>query len=123
MFQAVDRSLERLKTRHLDLLYVHFWDYVTPEVEIMRGLDDLVRSGKVHYLAISDSPGWEVARCNTIAEMRGWSPFIAYQGRHNIGDRSMEREIIPMCNRMGLGVIPWSVLGQVRAGGVLTPAM
>lgn len=77
----------------------------------MRGLDDLVRSGKVLYVGISDTPAWEVARCNTITERYGWSPFIAYQGRHNIGDRSMEREIVPMCRKMGLGVIPWSILG------------
>lgn len=99
---------------------VHFWDYSTPEIEIMRGLDDLVRSGKVMYVGISDTPAWEVARCNTLAEHFGWSPFIAYQGRHNIGDRSMEREILPMCNKLGLGVAPWSVLGAGKYTGRYT---
>lgn len=77
----------------------------------MRSLDDLVRSGKVHYLGISATPAWEVMRCNTLAENFKWSPFVAYQGRHNIGDRSMEREIIPMCKKFAMGVMPWGVLG------------
>ena len=96
---------------------VHFWDHSTPEVEIMRGLDDLVRSGKVMYVGISDTPAWEVSRCNTIAEHFGWSPFIAYQGRHNIGERSMEREIMPMCRKMGIGITTWSVLGAGKYSG------
>lgn len=117
MFQALEASLERLKTHFVDVYYVHFWDHSTPEIEIMRGMDDLVRSGKVMYVGISDTPAWEVARCNTMAEHFGWTPFVAYQGRHNIGDRSMEREIIPMCQKLGLGVCPWSVLGAGRYTG------
>lgn len=117
MFQALENSLKRLKTHYLDVYYVHFWDHSTPEIEIMRGMDDLVRSGKVLYVGISDTPAWEVARCNTLAERFGWSPFISYQGRHNIGDRSMEREIIPMCRKLGLGVCPWSVLGAGKYTG------
>lgn len=117
MFHALEKSLERLQTSYIDLYYVHFWDYSTPEIEIMRGLDDLVRSGKVMYVGISGTPAWEVARCNTLAEQFGWSPFIAYQGRHNIGDRSIEREIIPMCMKLGLGITPWSVLGAGKYTG------
>eukprot|EP00803_Ostreobium_quekettii_P001440 evm.model.scf_2809.2 EVM.evm.TU.scf_2809.2 scf_2809:10118-15886(-) len=117
MFQALEASLKRLRTHYIDVYYVHFWDHSTPEVEIMRGLDDLVRSGKVMYVGVSDTPAWEVARCNTLAEHFGWTPFISYQGRHNIGDRSMEREIVPMCRRLGLGVCPWSVLGAGKYTG------
>lgn len=62
-----------------DILYVHYWDFTTPIDEIMRGLDDLIRTGKVHYVAISDAPAWQVSRCNMLAELRGWSQFIAYQ--------------------------------------------
>lgn len=117
MFFALENSLQRLKTHYIDLYYVHFWDHSTPEIEIMRGLDDLTRSGKVMYVGISDTPAWEVSRCNTIAEHFGWTPFIAYQGRHNIGDRSIEREIIPMCTKMGIGVTSWSVLGAGKYSG------
>jgi len=117
MFFALENSLKRLRTDYIDLYYVHFWDHSTPEVEIMRGLDDLVRSGKVMYVGISDTPAWEVSRCNTIAEHFGWTPFIAYQGRHNIGERSMEREIMPMCQKMGIGITSWSVLGAGKYAG------
>jgi len=117
MMREVDSSLARLQTHYIDVYYVHFWSFSTPNVEIMRGLDDLVRCGKVNYIAISDTPAWEVSTCNTLAELQGWSKFIGYQGRYNIGDRAMEREIIPMSRKMKLGVIPWSVFGQGKYTG------
>ncbi|KAK9846068.1 hypothetical protein WJX84_008154 [Apatococcus fuscideae] len=117
MFQAVEHSLKRLQVDFIDVFYVHMWDHATPPEEIMRGLNDLVQQGKVLYLAISDTPAWQVSRCNVIAERYGWAPFICYQGKHNIGDRDMERDIIPMCREMGLGVAPWSVLGAGKFTG------
>jgi len=117
MFQAIDASLKRLQTSYIDLYYVHWWDFLTPTDEILRGLDDLVRSGKVTYIGISDSPAWEVSRANAIADLRGWSQFIAYQGRYHVGERDQEREIIPMAKKMGLGLVPWGVLGQGKYTG------
>jgi len=117
MFQTVEASLKRLQTPFIDLLYLHWWDFTTPTEEIMRGLDDLVRSGKVNYIAISDSPAWEVARANTMADLRGWTQFIAYQGRYHVGERDQEREIIPMAQKLGLGLVPWGVLGQGKYTG------
>ncbi|KAK9846064.1 hypothetical protein WJX84_004604 [Apatococcus fuscideae] len=117
MLQAVDASLKRLQMSFIDLLYVHTWDHSTPPEELMRGLNDLVQQGKVLYLGVSDTPAWQVSRCNALAERHGWSPFVCYQGKHNIGDRDMERDIIPMCREMGLGVAPWSVLGAGKFTG------
>jgi aryl-alcohol dehydrogenase-like predicted oxidoreductase len=82
----------------------------------MRGLDDLVRQGKVLYVGISDTPAWEVARANTLAELRGWSPFVGLQIRYSLLDRAAERELLPMARALDLGVTPWDTLGS----GVLT---
>ncbi len=82
----------------------------------MRGLDDLVRQGKVHYVGISDTPAWIVSQANTIAEFRGWSRFVGLQLRYSLIDRAAERDLLPMANELGLGITPWSVLGS----GVLT---
>jgi len=117
MFQAVDASLKRLRTTYIDLYYVHFYDFKTPVEEVMRGLDDLVRSGKVHYVAVSDWPAWAVARANTLAELKSWTPFIAYQGRYHLGERDLEQDVHPMATELGLGLIPWAVLGQGKFTG------
>jgi len=83
----------------------------------MQGLNDLVRSGKVHYIGISDCPAWQVAQLNTIAELRGWTRFVAYQGRYNFSERDLEREVIPMSVSLGLGVVPWGVFGLGKFTG------
>lgn len=114
--QAVEGSLDRLDTDHIDLLWVHAWDYTTPVAEVMRGLDDLVRTGKVLYLGISDTPAWVVSQANTLAELRGWTPFSALQLRYSLIDRTAERDLLPMAREFDLAVTPWSVLGA----GVLT---
>lgn len=116
MVRSVEQSLTRLKTDHIDLLYLHAWDDTTPVEEILRGMDDLVRSGKVLYVGISDTPAWQVARMQAIADLRGWSPLIALQIEYNLIERTVERDLIPMARELGLGVIPWSPL----ASGVLT---
>src|SRR5262245_1700670 len=79
MFQSVEKSLERLQTDYIDLYWVHAWDQMTPVEEVTRGLDDLIRQGKVLYVGISDAPAWWVAQANTLAQLRGGSPFIAMQ--------------------------------------------
>src|SRR5918995_41969 len=116
MVRSVERSLERLQTDYIDLLYLHAWEATTPVEEILRGLDDLVRAGKVLYLAISDTPAWQVSRMQAIADLRGWSPLIALQIEYSLIERTVERDLIPMAHEMGLGVVPWSPLGS----GVLT---
>src|SRR3954471_2514623 len=116
MVRSVESSLERLKTDYIDLLYLHAWDFLTPVEEILRAMDDLVRAGKLLYVGISDAPAWQVARMQTIADLRGWSPLIALQIEYNLIERTVERDLIPMAKEMGLGVIPWSPL----ASGVLS---
>lgn len=116
MFAAVETSLRRLNTDYIDLLYLHLWDFTTPVEEILRGMDDLVRQGKVLYVAISNVPAWQVSRMQAIADLRGWSPLVALQIEYNLIERTGERDLIPMAREMGLGVTSWSPL----AGGVLT---
>src|SRR5262252_9868105 len=79
MVQAVDASLKRLQTDYIDLYWVHIWDQLTPVEEVMRALDDLVRQSKVLYVGISDAPAWWIAQANTLANLRGWSPFVGLQ--------------------------------------------
>ena len=116
MVQAVEASLRRLQTEYIDLYWVHIWDQLTPVEEIMRGLDDLVRQGKVVYVGISDAPAWWIAQANTLAQLRGWSPFISLQIEYSLIERTVERELIPMAKALNVGVTAWSPL----AGGVLT---
>ncbi len=111
LLRSVEGSLRRLGTDHVDLLWVHAWDFTTPVDEVLRGLDDLVRQGKVLYLGISDTPAWVVAQANTMAELRGWTAFAALQLRYSLIDRTAERDLLPMARAFDLAVTPWSVLG------------
>ncbi|MEU0279073.1 aldo/keto reductase [Streptomyces sp. NPDC006195] len=116
LFTSVEASLRQLDTDYIDLLYLHVWDFTTPVEEILRGMDDLVRQGKILYVAICNAPAWQVSRMQTIADLRGWSPLVALQIEYSLIERTGERDLIPMAREMGLGVIPYSPL----AGGVLT---
>ncbi|WP_431081500.1 aldo/keto reductase [Pseudomonas thivervalensis] len=116
MRSSVEASLKRLKTDHVDLLWVHMPDGVTPIDEIVRGLDDLIRSGKVLYSGLSNFPAWRVATAATLAELRGWSAISAVQLEHSLVERSAERELLPMAAAFNLGTVGWSPLG----GGLLT---
>jgi aryl-alcohol dehydrogenase-like predicted oxidoreductase len=116
MVQAVEASLKRLGTDYIDLYWVHVWDQITPVEEVMRGLDDLVRAGKVLYVGISDAPAWWIAQANTLAHLRGWSPFIGLQIEYSLIERTVERELVPMARALNLGLIAWSPLSN----GVLT---
>jgi aryl-alcohol dehydrogenase-like predicted oxidoreductase len=116
LYQSVEASLRRLNTTYIDLLWVHVWDYMTPLEELMRSLDDMIRSGKILYVGISDAPAWIVARANTMAELQGWSPFISLQIMYNLIERTPERELLPMARDLDIGVTAWSPL----AGGVLS---
>jgi aryl-alcohol dehydrogenase-like predicted oxidoreductase len=115
MVRSVEDSLERMKTDYIDLYYLHMWDFRTPADEILRAFDDLVRAGKILYIGLSDTPAWQASRMQAIAELRGWSQFCALQISYSLTERTVEREMIPMAEEMGMGVCPWSPLG----GGVL----
>jgi aryl-alcohol dehydrogenase-like predicted oxidoreductase len=114
--QSVEASLKRLRTDHIDLYWQHAWDKKTPIDETMRALDDLVVSGKVLYVGISDMPAWKVSQANTLADFRGWAPFVGFQIEYSLIERTPERDLLPMALDLNLGVTPWSPLGQ----GVLT---
>jgi aryl-alcohol dehydrogenase-like predicted oxidoreductase len=116
LVQSVEASLKRLDTEFIDLLWVHAWDQFTPVEEYMRALDDLVKTGKVFYVGISDAPAWIVSRANTLAELRGWSHFVGIQIKYNLLDRTPERDLLPMAKALDIGVTAWAPLG----GGVLT---
>jgi len=116
MMRSVEESLKRLKTDFIDILYLHIWDNITPIDEVMRAMDDLIKQGKVNYAAISDTPAWVVAKGNTLAELMGWSRFVALQVEYSLLARTPERELLPMAKHFGLTVTPWAPLG----GGALT---
>ncbi len=116
MMRSVELSLKRLNTDFIDLLYLHIWDNLTPIDEVMRGLDDLVRQGKVNYIGISDTPAWIISKGQTLAELMGWSKFIALQVEYSLLQRTPERDLIPMAKHFGMTVTPWAPL----AGGALT---
>ena len=116
LVRSVETSLRRMKTEHIDLLWMHAWDQRTPEEEVVRALDDLVRSGKVLYVGISDTPAWVVSRMVTLADLRGWSRFIGLQVEYSLVERGVERELLPMAKALGIGVTAWGAL----AGGLLT---
>lgn len=116
MMKSVERSLKRLQTDYIDIYYLHMWDYMTPVEEIARGLDDLVRQGKVNYVAFSDTPDYIVAEANTRAELMGWSRFIGMQVPYSLLDRAVERSIIPTAKHWDMAVLPWGLL----EAGILT---
>lgn len=108
---SVRSSLKNLQTDYIDLLYVHWWDYSTSIPELMQSLNQLVVSGQVLYLGISDSPAWVVSKANEYARNHGLRPFSVYQGRWSAAQRDFEREIIPMTRDEGMALAPWGALG------------
>lgn len=116
MIQSLEASLKRLNTDYIDLYWVHAWDALTPIEEMMRALDDMVRSGKILYIGISDAPAWIVSQVNTLANLKGWTEFTGLQIEYSLIERTPERELLPMADALNIGVTAWSPLG----GGVLT---
>lgn len=110
LMQQAEASLRRLQTDYIDVYWLHNWDRTTPIEETLRGLEDLVTSGKIRYVGFSDLPAWKVAEAQTIAHFRGWSPVIALQLEYSLLERTVEGELIPMARSMGIGVMPWSPL-------------
>jgi aryl-alcohol dehydrogenase-like predicted oxidoreductase len=107
---ACEQSLRRLRTDYIDLYWLHNWDKLTPIEETMAALHDLVASGKVRYIAVSDTPAWKVMQAQMLAQFRGWAPFIGLQIEYSLLERTVEGELIPMAQELGLGVTPWSPL-------------
>lgn len=116
MVQSVERSLRRLGTGYIDMLWLHMWDGLTPLEEVVRAMDDLVRAGKVLYVGFSDTPAWVIAQAVTLAEQRGWARPIAVQVPYSLTDRTIEYDILPMARSNQLGVLTWGML----EGGELT---
>jgi aryl-alcohol dehydrogenase-like predicted oxidoreductase len=116
MIQSLEASLRRLKTDRVDMLWAHAPDHATPIEEIVRAFDDLVRAGKILYAGLSNFPAWRVATGATIAALRGWSPLAAIQIEYSLVERAAERDLLPMADAFGLGVVGYSPLG----GGMLT---
>ena len=113
---AVEASLRRLQSDHIDLYQMHRWDDNTPIEETLRTLDDLVRSGKVRYIGASNYLAWQLARANLLAEVNHWTPFVSIQNHYHLFEREQEREMIPYCNAHNVGILPFFPL----AGGFLT---
>jgi aryl-alcohol dehydrogenase-like predicted oxidoreductase len=116
IMDSVNDSLKRLQLSHIDLLYIHGVDPITPIEETMRGLEDVVRSGKVRYIGISNHPAWMVMKANSYADKMGWTKFVASQNYYSIASRDIEREIVPMSQSENISIMPWSPL----AGGFLS---
>jgi len=116
MVQTLEQSLRRLRTDYVDVLWLHMWDGTTPIEEVVRALDDLVSSGKVLYVGISDTPAWVVSHAVALADLRGWSRFVAVQAPYSLADRDVERELLPMAQTLDLAFTPWGML----EGGALT---
>src|SRR5918992_1233986 len=116
MVQTLEGSLRRLRTDYVDFLWLHMWDGLTPVEEVVRALDDLVSSGKVLYVGISDTPSWVVSQAVTLADLRGWSRFVAVQAPYSLADRDVERDLLPMARSLELAFTPWGML----EGGALT---
>jgi len=116
MMQAVEESLRRLKSDHIDLYYCHRWDDTTPIEETLRGLDDLIRMGKVCYIGASLYASWQLAHANVLAELKGWTRFAVLQSEYNLLKREVESEVLPYCRAHRVGFVPYYPL----AGGFLT---
>ena len=122
MVAQCEESLRRLQTDYIDLYYIHNWDRFTPIQETMSALDDLVKSGKVRYVGISDAPAWKVAQAQVMAHFRGWNPLVALQIEYSLMQRTVEGELVPMAEELGLGVLPWGPLKSGALTGKYTRA-
>ncbi|RAY13482.1 aldo/keto reductase [Actinomadura craniellae] len=120
LFAAVEASLRRLNTDHIDLFQVHRWDPETPIEETLEALNDLVRSGKIRYLGASSMFAWQFAKAIFTAERHGWAGFVSMQNHYNLVYREEEREMIPFCLDQGIGVLPWSPLARGLLAGTRT---
>lgn len=122
ILRAVEGSLERLGTDYIDVYMLHTWDQVTPAEEVMRTLDDLVRSGKVRYAALSDAPAWYVAQAQTLAQERHLEPISTVQLEYSLAERNIEFEYAAMAQTLGTGIMVWSPLASGLLSGKYKPS-
>jgi 1-deoxyxylulose-5-phosphate synthase len=120
LLAAIEASLRRLDTEYVDLYQIHRWDDGTPIEETMAALHDIVRAGKARYLGASSMYAWQFAKAQYTADLHGWTRFSAMQNHYNLLYREEEREMIPQCLDMGVGIIPWSPLARGRLAGTRT---
>jgi aryl-alcohol dehydrogenase-like predicted oxidoreductase len=116
IMDGVNASLRRLQLDHIDLYQIHGQDVATPMEETLRALEDLVRSGKVRYIGLSNHAAWQIMKAVSISQHHGWNRFESVQAYYSLSSRDLEREIVPVCLDQGLGVLVWSPL----AGGLLS---
>jgi aryl-alcohol dehydrogenase-like predicted oxidoreductase len=114
ILSEIDHSLRRLGLDHVDLYQIHRWDYATPIEETMEALHDVVKAGKARYIGASSMYAWQFAKANDLARARGWTEFVSMQNFVNLLYREEEREMLPHCRDLGVGVIPWSPLARGR---------
>jgi len=114
IFFELDQSLRRLQTDHVDLYQIHRWDYETPIEETLEALHDVVKSGKVRYIGASSMHAWQFTKSLYLSKLHGWTRFVSMQNHYNLLYREEEREMIPLCQSEGIGVIPWSPLARGR---------
>lgn len=122
ILRAVEGSLKRLNTDYIDLYLMHCWDRLTPPEEVMRTFDDLVRSGKVRHVGLSDVPAWYASRAQAIAEYRGYEPISALQLEYSLAERNIENEFVPFGTRYGAGIMAWSPLASGLLSGKYRPS-
>lgn len=120
IMESVDASLQRLNTDYIDLYQIHRWDYETPIEETMEALHDVVKAGKARYIGASSMFAWQFAKAQHIADQHGWTRFVSMQNHYNLVYREEEREMIPQCVDMGVGLIPWSPLARGLLAGTRT---
>ena len=121
IMDSIDTSLRRLGTDHVDLYQIHRWDDRTPIEETMEALHDVVKAGKARYIGASSMHAWQFAKAQRVAMLNGWTTFVSMQPHYNLLYREEEREMLPQCLDMGVGVVPWSplargLLARPRAG-------
>jgi 1-deoxyxylulose-5-phosphate synthase len=114
VFFELDESLRRLQTDYVDLYQIHRWDYETPIEETLEALNDVVKSGKVRYIGASSMHAWQFTKALYLADLHGWTRFVSMQNHYNLLYREEEREMIPLCQSEGIGLIPWSPLARGR---------
>ncbi|MGB0563270.1 MAG: aldo/keto reductase [Spirulinaceae cyanobacterium] len=122
ILRAVEGSLQRLGTDYIDVYMLHTWDQVTPATEVMRTLDDLVRSGKVRYIALSDAPAWYVAQAQTLAQERHWEPVSTIQLEYSLAERNIEFEYLALAKQLDMGIMVWSPLASGLLSGKYKPS-
>lgn len=121
IIESVHDSLRRLQTDYIDLLYLHCWDPITPLEETLRALDDIVTSGKVRYLGISNFKAWQLMKAQMITRQEGYAPFVAAQYQYSLVKRDLEYEFADLCASEGLGLLPWGPLGGGFLSGKYAP--